>query len=62
VSETEDCDALRIAPLLTHAKMISPVQNPIAKTEPVQLDDGKRSSLEFVSADRSPVKALPNML
>jgi hypothetical protein len=41
-----------IAPLLTQAKMISPVQNPIVKTERIQLDDGKRGSLEFVSRMR----------
>lgn len=56
-SETEDRDALGIAPLRTHSKMISPVQSPIAKTEPIQLDDGERGGLEFLSRMGRPLAA-----
>jgi hypothetical protein len=61
-SETEDRDAAGIALFRTHAKMIPPVQSPIAKTEPIQLDDGKRGSLEFVSRMSRLSSALLNVV
>jgi hypothetical protein len=57
-SETEDRDALGIAPLRTHSKMISPVQSHITKTEPIQLDYGERGGLEFLSRMGRPLAAL----
>jgi hypothetical protein len=52
-------ESLRFA---RNAKMIPPEQSPIAKTEPIQLDDGKRGSLEFLSRMGRLSSALPNVV